>query len=68
MKDRTRKSLGAVELEKMRAPFGVIVDVPIEDTDPGGGGGGSTIVPEPVAADQPGNSDDHRDKLWHKNV
>lgn len=68
MRDRTRKSLEAVELEKMRAPFGTIVDVPIEDTDPGGGGGGATIVPEPVAADQPGNSDGHRDKPWHKLV
>ena len=68
MRDRTRKSLGAEELEKMKAPFGVIVDVPIEETDPGAGDGGAPIVAAPEPVDQPGNSDEHRDKLWHKIV
>lgn len=68
---RETKKLEAEELEKRVAPL-VIYDTPEkkmpQDSEPVGGGGG---LPDgtggPSFSDQPGNSDDHRDKLWHEN-
>ena len=63
-KDKETKKLDAELLEKRMAPFGTVMDQEVPD-EPGGttGGGGGVSVP----ADEPGNSDGHRDKPFWKN-
>ena len=64
------RKLGIEELERREAP--VLMDVPDGGDAPapdpgtgdGGGSGGGTI---PEVADQPGNSDGQRSKLYHEN-
>ncbi|HET9481297.1 MAG TPA: hypothetical protein VFP98_06025 [Candidatus Polarisedimenticolia bacterium] len=61
-----QKKLGAEDLEKRSAPF-TLYEEPIGDEPVGDVGGGGTLPSDPAPADQPGNSDGNRSKLYKEN-
>ena len=66
MSGKEKKNLGVENLENRVAPIAVVLvpSDPLPGDDPlGGGGGGTSTAP----ADQPGNSDNHRAKMFQEN-
>jgi hypothetical protein len=65
---KEKKNLGVENLENRVAPMAVVLvpSEPLPGDDPlgGGGGGGTSTAP---AVDQPGNSDNHRAKMYQEN-
>lgn len=69
MGSNEKRDLKAEELEKRDAPM-VIMNEPQDPvpSDPTTGGGDPAGSEPVAAADQPGNSDGHRNKPWQKSL
>jgi len=62
------KNLAQEPLERRTAPFASapVDQEPVEGPIDGGGGGGTTTPEPPPAPEYPGNSDDHRQDIVHR--